>query len=56
MKLINDVITQLIDPNKYYSRFSFLASSREAIDLKQKANKKATMGGKDFFMRSTLIQ
>ena len=34
MKLINDVITELIDSNKYYSRFAFLASGREAIKLK----------------------
>jgi hypothetical protein len=34
MKLINDVITALIDPNKYYSRFAFFSSSRAAIELK----------------------
>ena len=56
MKLINDVITELIDPNKYYSRFSFLASGREAIRLKQIMAKKTMMGGKDFFTRSILVQ
>ena len=34
MKLINDLITQLIDPNIFYSRFSFFESGRDAIDLK----------------------
>lgn len=34
MKLINDVITYLLDPNLYYSRFSFLESGKEAINLK----------------------
>ena len=34
MKLINDVITEIIDPNIYYSRFSFFESGREAINIK----------------------
>ena len=34
MKLINDLITQLIDPNIFYSRFSFFESGRDAIDIK----------------------
>ena len=34
MKLINDLITQLIDPNIYYSRFSFFESGFEAIEKK----------------------
>lgn len=34
LKLINDVITHLIDPNIYYSRFSFFESGREAINIK----------------------
>ena len=34
MKLINDLITQLIDPNIFYSRFSFFESGRDAINLK----------------------
>lgn len=38
MKLINDFITQLIDPNIFYSRFSFFESGRDAINIKyQKA-------------------
>lgn len=35
MKLINDLITKLIDPNIFYSRFSFFESGRDAINLKQ---------------------
>ena len=34
MKLINDLITQLIDPNIFYSRFSFFESGRDAINIK----------------------
>ena len=34
MKLINDLITQIIDPNIFYSRFSFFESGRDAINLK----------------------
>ena len=34
MKLINDLITQLIDPNIFYSRFSFFESGRDAIAIK----------------------
>ena len=34
MKLINDLITQLIDPNIFYSRFSFFESGCDAIDFK----------------------
>jgi hypothetical protein len=38
MKLINDLITMLIDPNIFYSRFSFFESSREAIGIKQEVS------------------
>ena len=34
MKLINDLITKLIDPNIFYSRFSFFESGRDAINIK----------------------
>lgn len=40
LKLINDVITQLIDPNIYYSRFSFFESGREAINIKYEKSKR----------------
>ena len=56
MKLINDVITQLVDPNIYYSRFSFFESGREAINIKYAKSKKRQGGPKNFFTRSALIQ
>ena len=34
MRSINGVITELIDPKIYYSRFSFLESGKDAIDIK----------------------
>jgi hypothetical protein len=34
MRLINGVITEIFDPNIYYSRFSFLESGKDAIDIK----------------------
>ncbi len=34
MKLINDVVTHLLDPNIFFSRFSFFESGREAINIK----------------------
>jgi hypothetical protein len=40
MKLINDVITLLIDPNLYYSRLSFFESGREAIHIKYMKSKR----------------
>ena len=39
MRLVNGVITQLLDPNIFYSRFSFLESGKEALDKKIKLNK-----------------
>jgi hypothetical protein len=38
VKLINDVITNMLDPNLYYSRFSFLESGMDAINLKQEVS------------------
>ena len=36
MKLVNGIITELLDPNVFYSRFSFLESGKDALDLKKK--------------------
>jgi hypothetical protein len=36
MRLISGVITEILDPKLYYSRFSFLESGKEAIDIKYK--------------------
>jgi len=36
MQLVNGIITELLDPNVYYSRFSFLESGKDALDFKKK--------------------
>ena len=41
IKLVNDLITQLIDPNIFYSRFSFYESGRDAINIKYQKDKSA---------------
>ena len=58
MKQINDLITQLIDPNIFYSRFSFFESNRDAINLKySKARSAAHESARNkFFTRSALVQ
>lgn len=59
MKLINGVITEILDPQLYFSRFSFLESNRDAIELKQKrANKQQFLPqvkGK-YYTRSALVK
>lgn len=55
MKLINDVITLLIDPNLYYSRLSFFESGREAINIKYQKSKRQSNGMNKFFTRSALV-
>ena len=39
MRLVNGAITEIVDPKMYYSRFSFLESGKEAIDLKAQLSK-----------------
>ena len=70
MKLISGCITEIIDPKLYYSRFSFLESGKDAIDIKHRLLKRGgTLTGKEgssspllpnvkakFFTRSTLIK
>ena len=58
MKLINDLITQLIDPNIFYSRFSFFESGREAINIKYAKSRSAAHQStrQKFFTRSALVQ
>ena len=58
MKLINDLITQLFDPNLFFSRFSFLESNREAINIKyQKSKQQNTSSSQSkFFKRSALVE
>ena len=58
-KLINDVITHMLDPNLFFSRFSFLESGMHAITLKQDQAKGGSTLPKlrnKFFTRSTLVQ
>ena len=57
MKLINDLITTLIDPNIFFSRFSFFESGREAITKKYlKARSAAHQSTRTkFFTRSALV-
>lgn len=58
MKLINDLITQLLDPNIFYSRFSFFESGRDAIELKHEKRKAQNFDRtrKRFFTRSALVE
>eukprot|EP00350_Pseudokeronopsis_sp_OXSARD2_P002433 CAMPEP_0170565500 /NCGR_PEP_ID=MMETSP0211-20121228/79224_1 /TAXON_ID=311385 /ORGANISM="Pseudokeronopsis sp., Strain OXSARD2" /LENGTH=118 /DNA_ID=CAMNT_0010886385 /DNA_START=1261 /DNA_END=1617 /DNA_ORIENTATION=- len=57
MKLINDVITHLLDPNLYFSRFSFLESGKEAINIKHEKGKTSTLPKirNKFYTRSALV-
>jgi hypothetical protein len=45
MRFINGAITELIDPKLYYSRFSFLESGKDAIDIKYKISQKGNLSG-----------
>lgn len=42
LRLVNGAITEILDPKIYYSRFSFLESGKDAIDLKHKMSKKTS--------------
>jgi len=61
MRLVNGVITELLDPKIYYSRFSFLESGKEAIDIKYLiANRKQGQMGVNkktmHYTRSALVK
>jgi len=61
MRSINGVITELLDPKIFYSRFSFLESGKDAIDLKhQIANRKQGEMGINkktkYYTRSALVK
>ena len=61
MRLVNGVITELLDPKIYYSRFSFLESGKEAIDRKHVINTKKTSstiekGSSKYYTRSALVK
>ena len=42
LRLLNGAMTEVLDPKIYYSRFSFLESDKDAIDLKHKMSKKTS--------------
>jgi hypothetical protein len=56
MKLINDLITKLIDPNLFYSRFSFFESGRDAITIKQQKHGESSTPQQKFYRRSALVE
>lgn len=39
LRLINGIITEIFDPNIFYSRLSFLESGKDAIDIKTNLGK-----------------
>lgn len=63
MRFINGALTETIDPKLYYSRFSFLESGKDAIDLKFNKNRRNNTIGTSlpsnkgkYYARSTLIK
>jgi hypothetical protein len=44
MRLISGAITEMIDPKLYFSRFSFLESGKDAIDIKHKLYRRQSNG------------
>lgn len=58
MKSVNGVITELLDPKIYYSRFSFLESGKDAIDIKNAMASKRLAGKTKFqhYTRSALVK
>lgn len=63
MRLINGVITEVFDPNIFFSRLSFLESGKDALDIKNFLNQGRAYKGyklpniKDkFYTRSALVK
>ena len=63
MRLINGVITEIFDPNIFYSRLSFLESGKDALDIKNNLNQGRAHNGfklpnlkSKFYTRSALIK
>lgn len=63
MRLINGVITEVFDPNIFFSRLSFLESGKDALDIKNNLNQGRAHNGfklpniKDkFYTRSALVK
>jgi len=55
MKFINDVITNLMDPNIYISRLSFFESGRAAVNIKYEKSKHRHDNHLKFYTRSALV-
>ena len=62
---MNGVITELLDPNIYFSRMSFLESSKQAIDIKNSLSIGKAVGFQkyklpsiidSYYTRSTLVK
>jgi hypothetical protein len=63
LRLLNGVITEIFDPNIFYSRLSFLESGKDAIDIKNELNAGKIHNGyklpniqNKFYTRSTLVR
>ena len=63
MRMINGVITEIYDPNIFYSRLSFLESGKDALDIKNNLNQGRAHNGfklpnlkSKFYTRSALIK
>ena len=63
LRLINGVITEIFDPNIFFSRLSFLESGKDAIDIKTFLNQGKTYNGykqpniqNKFYTRSALVK
>jgi hypothetical protein len=63
MRLINGVITEIFDPNIFYSRLSFLESGKDALDIKSNLNQGRKHNGyklpnikNKFYTRSALVK
>ena len=64
-RLINGVLTDLLDPNLFFSRISFLESGKEALDIKSELQLGKRVGfaqfklpslSDKFFTRSSLVK
>jgi hypothetical protein len=62
-RLINGVITEVFDPNIFYSRLSFLESGKDGIDIKYELNAGKVHNGyklpniqNKFYTRSALVK
>ena len=61
VRLVNGVITELLDSNVYYSRFSFMESGKAAIDIKHRLSQVASQKSDNdkkakFYTRSALVK